>query len=341
MKKFYSLIILLGCLNLTHAQFIDTLLFENFQVNPFAAMDSMATGDNTNWVNFDQDGIETAFLTEESKQWFWGENFVDPVDPNTGETNYIATSLSFLQNSAPGNRNWMILPPMDITDDSYMLHWSSAPGQLPRFMDGYTVVLSTGGNDIATDFTNTLFDAASMDVITGDGNSTDFSNFTFTPGYQHADGGTLTEYIFDGGGTVLRARLEPHSVSLADYLGETVYIAFLHNSDDDERIGLDDILLTREVSSNTNEAAIQSLRMECYPNPVDHRMNLVFRLNEKSNVSFQIINAAGQLVKSQLMGTLGSGHHQAKLLLNDLAAGAYFIRLQAGEVLATQAFLKK
>lgn len=340
MKKLYSILFLMGIFNMAYSQFTDTLLFEDFQTNPFAAMDSMPAGDNTNWINFDQDGLPTAFQTEESQKWFWGENFVDPVDPTTGETNYIATSLSFLQGALPGNRNWMILPPMEITDESYMLHWKSAPAQFPRYMDGYTVLLSTTGND-SIDFANTLFDAASMEAITGDGQSTDFSNFTFTSGYQHADGGTLTEYFVDEGSTVLRGKLEPHSVDLAAYSGQTVYIAFLHNSDDDERIGLDDILLTRENPNHVDEAALHSLRMECYPNPVDHRMNLTFRLKQKSAVGFEIINQAGQIVKSHDMGELASGHHQTKLMLNDLSAGAYFVRLQAGAVASTVSFLKK
>lgn len=341
MKKLYTILFLsVLCFGL-QAQ-LDTVLFEDFQVNPFETMADMASGSDTDWVNFDADGLETAFGTEESKKWFWSEFFYEPVDPTTGETNYIGSSLSFLVNFLPGNRNWLVLPPIEITDDSYMLHWESAPNQLPRYMDGYVVLVSTGSNHTdANTFTDTLFLAASMLEIVGDGNSTDYSNFTFTPGYLHADGGTNTDYFHDGGNTVFNGLLEPHSVSLADYIGETIYITFLHNSDDDERLGLDDILITKASSSNTNDVAIQALRMECYPNPAMHKMNLNFKLKGKTSVEVQILNTSGQILQNQRLGNLSVGEHQTQLRLDQLAPGTYLVSLKAGKVIATQAFVKK
>lgn len=323
-----------------HAQ-LDTLLFEDFQTNPFPMMDTSATGSNTNWVNYDADGLETAFQTEDSKQWFWGEFFTDPIDPTTGQTNYVATSLSFLEGSLPGNRNWLVLPPLEITDDNYMLHWKSAPNQMPRYMDGYTVLVSTGGNNLTTDFTETIFTAASMDEIIGNSQSTDYSNFTFTDGYLHADGGMNSDYFVDNGGTILNGVLEPHSVSLEAYVGETIYIAFLHDSDDDERLAVDDILITKLGTVNTNEQAIQELRMECYPNPVDYQMNLNFKVKEKSEVSFQVLNSANQIIQTQYLGELSSGMHYAKLVLNGLPSGTYFLTLQVGNVIGSQALVKR
>lgn len=342
MNKHYITFILLFAFFATHAQ-QDTVLLEDFQINPFALMDTMPTGDNSNWVNFDQDGLETAFLTDESKQWFWGEDFIDPVDPNTGETNYIGTSLSFLSGFLPGNRNWMILPPMDVTDDSYMLYWKSAPGQLPRYMDGYSVLVSTSSNDISgAAFSDTLFRAASMDEIIGNSQSIDFGEFTFTPGYIHADSGTLTEYIYDnGGGTILNGIMEPHSVSLAAYSGQTIYIAFLHDADDDERIGMDDILITKQSANNTIEASAAQLELFCYPNPVQQDMILQFQLEQATLVSFQIINASGQVIDTHQLGHLPSGQQQTRLHLHQLPGGQYFLRLNAGEAQATQPFVKK
>ena len=343
MKRFYQLLLLfLLPFSILQAQ-VDTILFENFQVNPFPEMDTMAVGDNSNWVNFDEDGFETAFGTPESKQWFWGEFFTDAVDPVTGETNYVATTLSFLSGFVPGNRNWMVLPPVEVTDETFMLHWQSAPNQMPRYMDGYVVMVSNGSNEIAMDnFTDTLFQAASMLDIPGNGQSVDYSNFTFTEGYLHADGATLTDYFADdGGGTLYRGLLEPHSASLADYMGQTIYIAFLHNSDDDERLAVDDILVTKAMSSNTNEETIAALRMETYPNPVAHQLNLNYTLDQKTNVAFQIINANGQLIKQKVIGEQTAGQHQAKLHLSWLPSGHYFLQLNVGEQMATQAFFKK
>ena len=46
-------------------------------------MDTSAVGDNDNWVNFDQDGEETAFGTEESKQRI--ENALEDLWAYSGE----------------------------------------------------------------------------------------------------------------------------------------------------------------------------------------------------------------------------------------------------------------
>lgn len=340
MKKLYLPFIFMLAISTLYAQ-LDTVLFENFQINPFEEMDTLADGSNMNWVNFDADGLPTAFGTEESKRWFWGEFFIDPVDPTTGETNYIGTSLSFLEGFAPGNRNWLILPPIEVTDDSYMLHWESAPAQMPRYMDGYSVLVSTNGND-PNSFSGELFKAASMDEIVGSGQSIDYSNFTFTEGYLHADGGTLTEYFSDdGSGTILRGLLEPHSVSLADYAGQTIYIAFLHDSDDDERIGLDDILVTKSAPSNTYETAAQQLRMECYPSPADHLMNVNFILKNNSETRLEIINSSGQILQQKNMGELYAGVQQTQFNLSGMVPGNYFVRIVTSEKIAVQGFVKR
>ena len=342
MKNIYFLFLFIFSTINIQAQ-IDTILFEDFQLDILSPMDTMSTGADTSWVNFDQDGLPTAFGTNESQKWFHGEFFINALDPNTGITNYIATSLSFLSGFLPGNRNWLILPPIEVMDDSYLLHWKSAPAQLPRYMDGYSVVVSTGGNDpLNNDFTDTLFRAASMDQITGISASTDYSNFTFTPGYLHADGGTLLEYIdVDPAGETNRGLLEPHSIDLLDYEGQTIYIAFLHDADDDERIGLDDILITRSEGVNTNDLALQQLRMETYPNPVDEKMNLTFRLKNKNQVSYQIQNTKGQIIVNRNLGELETGPQKVQFYLSQLPAGIYFLNLQVGDISATQSFVKK
>lgn len=338
MKHLTNLFLLCLLSSVVAAQ-LDTVLIEDFQVNPFPSMESSSSGSDSNWVNFDEDDMATAFGTEESKRWFRSEFFTNPFDSITGVTNYIGASLSFLEGGALGNRNWLILPPFEVEDESYMLHWQSAPNQMPRYMDGYAVLVSTGNNAI-TDFSDTLFVAASMESFTGDGQNTDFSNFTFTSGYVHADGGTLTDYFLEAG-TIHRGLLEPHSVSLEEYVGETLYIAFLHNSDDDEQIGLDDILITRSEVSNTNEITDQNLRLEFYPVPAHHRMNFNFNLVKKSSVSYTILDAKGQEIQFQNLGELTRGSHSRRLNLDELPSGIYFLSLQVDESILTQQFMKR
>ena len=339
MKKCLLLFIAVSLTCLSYSQ-VDTVLLEDFQLDVFLLMEDEPTGANVNWVNYDADGLTTNAGTEETKKWYGGEALANAVDPVTGETNYVAISSSYLDMFLPGNRNWMILSPLEITDDSYMLHWSSAPSQLPRYMDGYQVLISTGGNDL-TSFTDTLFTAASMDEIIGDGQTTDYSNFTFTPGYLHASGGTDTTYYLMGG-TAHSGLLEPHSVDLSAYSGETVYIAFLHDSDDDERIQIDDILLTKAADpSSIGDVLKENYRMECYPNPTHEFINLNFTLRSKKEVDYAIFSTQGKLVYENSLGYLASGRYIEKINLANLPSGNYTIQLQLDGELVSQKIIKK
>ncbi len=306
---------------------IDTVLYEDFQLDVFLLMDDEATGDNVNWVNYDADGLTTNAGTEETKKWYGGEALSNAVDSITGETNFVAISTSYLDLFLPGNRNWMILPPLEISDDSYMLHWKSAPSQLPRYMDGYQVLLSVGTNDLNA-FADTLFTAASMDQITGDGQSTDYSNFSFTPGYLHANGGMDTNYFVEGT-TAHFGLLEPHSVDLSSYAGQTVYIAFFHDSDDDERIQIDDILLTKAGEPSSVNNLSEKYRFESYPNPVDAFVNLNFRLDKAiNNCIYSIFSTQGKLVTQVNLGQRSSGIHTEKINLSSLPSGNYVLKIE-------------
>ncbi len=307
---------------------VDTVFYEGFQSNPFPAMDTVYTGSNDNWVNFDQDDLVTNSQTLESKRWYSGAAISDPIDPVTGQIDFVAISLSFLQNSAPGNRNWMILPPLNITDDTYMLHWESAPGQLPRYQDGYQVLISVNGNDIENEFTDTLFTAASMDAIVGDGQSTDYSNFSFTPGYLHANASMDSAYI-ETTETINYGLLEPHSIDLSAYSGKTVYIAFLHDSDDDERLTVDDILLTKQADvSSTDGSNINRYRVEIYPNPVRTFVNLNYSLEtQKDNVFYSVLNVNGESISKVALGGKPAGTHTEKISMQNFVSGTYFIQL--------------
>jgi len=337
MKKITSSLLCgIFCLSLT-AQ-VDTVLYEDFQVDVLNPMINAPTGTDTDWVNYDEDGLDTNNGTEVSKRWYYGAAITNAVDTTTGITNYVALSLSFLQDAMPGNRNWLVLPPVMIEDDTYMLHWESAPNQLPRYMDGYHVLLSTNGN-LVDDFSEVLFEAASMESITGDGQSTDFSNFTFTPGYKHADCATITEYISPGT-NVYFGVLEPHSIDLSAYEGKEVYIAFLHNSDDDDRITLDDILITKAADPSSTRDVASHFRIECYPNPVTELMNISYTALESSTCQLKIYSQDGTLVKAERIARSVIGNNVHTHSLAELPKGSYQVELIIGKSKYSQQILK-
>lgn len=317
---------------------IDTLLFENFQNNTVEEMNDEASDDMV-WANVDQDGLPSILGTDLTKRWYWGEFFHDPVDPMTGETNYVAMSISYLEGFAPGNRNWLVLPAIEVTDETFELSWKSAPDQLPRYMDGYSILISTTDR-FSSSFTDELFKAASMDDISGDSQSTDYSNFVFTDGYLHADGGTLSEYILLGDASINYGLLEPHSISLVDYAGETIHIAFLHDSDDDNRLALDDILVTKASGpSQLNE--LRDLTIQLFPNPVGDQLNVTFALSETKEITAKILNLQGQLILAEKWNTTAGQQIQKRIDLHDLTSGEYILNLETAQGEHSQTFVKK
>ena len=138
------------------------LLDMNFEgpVDPGNAMLSAPTGDDTQWVNYDQDHktgscVKSPGITP--KDWYW-ESDLGFEDPSTADNNAF-TSCSYLTNVDWQNRNWLITAPVFIPDNTYWLCWRSLSYYGPDFMDGYHVLASTTTN-LVNAFSDTLFKAA-------------------------------------------------------------------------------------------------------------------------------------------------------------------------------------
>jgi len=328
---------------------MDTLLYENFNA-PFdyAEDDSdgvagFASGNDEIWVNFDQDGLPTAGGLPGN--WYWDDEAFFEEDSAQGG---ILVSRSWLDGFLPGNRNWLITPPIYIADDQAVLSWKSATFQGPRYMDGYSVLVSTGSNDpleVPNPFTEVIFRAAFMTAITGMGSSTDLSNFNFSPGYIHADGFTLTDYFIHTDNIPSFDQhyglLEPHSVSLAAFAGQTIYIAFLHDADDCNFIALDDILVTGTFAVRTNDL-FTDVSMEIFPNPAASFINIQYEANNVSKVEARIYTADGKLATyfNHLPALEGRQIFEANLEV--LPSGQYTLQMYFdGKASRAKSFIKK
>ena len=320
------------------AQHRDTVILENFQFNPFPAMQTAPTGNDTVWVNYDQDGLPSILNTPATKRWTWDQFFVQATDPVTGEVNYSAISYSYLLNSLPGNRNWLITPPVTVSDEGFDVSWRSSPSQLPRYMDGYVVLISTTTNNPAA-FTDTLFQAASMVSYTGNGQNTNFDNFTFTEGYIHANSCTLTDY-FVTGSTLHYGKLEPHQASLAAYAGKTIYIAFLHNSDDDDRLALDDIMVTHETVSSVSNVSTATPSIRMLRNPVSDVFRARLESEEAISANCSILDLSGHILRQGLFQAAGGQAIAIEWPVTDLPPGYYLLRCKTETGTSVLKFIK-
>ncbi|MCO6493897.1 MAG: T9SS type A sorting domain-containing protein [Phaeodactylibacter sp.] len=335
-RKFYNFLLLAAVfLPAALAAQMDTLIFEDFQDQAIGSGDDIVaifpSGDDTTWVNYDADYLVDA--NDRPQDWYIDielfQAFQDSIAP--ADSNFVLGSSSWLQGFLDGNRNWLILPPVEVVDGQATLHWKSAPRQGPRYLDGYSVLVSMDGN-FPESFTDTLFRAQQMIPPLPPNSSTlEVDSFLFAPegGYIHADRYTIPEYFFldTPDSDVYVGILEPHSISLADYAGKTIYIAIVHDADDDNYLTIDDILVMGNLMTSTREPAAADIRLVTYPNPVDNQLNVLFRLERPASVQSGLYDMNGRQVLSMASEGRLAGEQTLKFDLRQLPAGAYHLVL--------------
>ena len=193
----------------------DTLLFEDFQTRMIPVT----------WSNLDLDSNTAAAAAPQAPDWFIRPDFVNTTP---GDTNYVASAASWFAPSGRAN-NWLILDSINVCSPDVRLIWKSAPFEGPTFADGYKILISTTGDSI-NDFTDTIFIAA--EDIAGAG--------VWGPGQRHS--------TFTGAGN--NGVLQEWRLSLSAYAGQTIYVAFVHDSNDDSSILLDDIFIGITPANN-------------------------------------------------------------------------------------------
>lgn len=354
-RKLYNFLLLaLAFLPFALTAQMDTLLFEDFQDDIIGddteALAIFPQGNDTTWVNYDADYLQDA--NDRPQSWYTSLDFAQGLQDSIAPTDtaIVLASSSWLQGFLDGNRNWLITPPIEILDNQATLHWKSAPYQGPRYTDGYSVLVSTDMN-FPESFTDTLFRAKQMIPPLPAGasdpalNALQVDSFLFAPenGYLHADGYTLTDYYIldEPDDNLYIGVLEPHSADLATYSGETIYIAFVHDSDDDNLISIDDILVMGNVVSSAEEPLAADIRLVTYPNPVDNFLNVLFRLETPTMVRTGLYDMDGRQVLSMASEGRQVGEQNLKVSLRLLPAGAYNLVLDIEGQLYTRKVVKR
>jgi hypothetical protein len=298
----------------------DTLLWENFENDPsgyIIATVPTNIPNETMWINFDNDGLNDASGTNRAPEWFWSAGFSN-ADSSTG----VYASNGWTNNSTTPVQNWLITPSIPIIDNTAMLSWKSAPYQTPLYLDGYVVLVSTTTN-LETDFHDTLFKAAEY-VSHNVPSDSSFSSYTFSPAnaFVHGQDGQYTEYIDDS--LRLNGVLRPFTASLSAYEGGHVYIAFVHNSHDDNLLSVDDILITGTDPTSVREFN-NDIAMNVYPNPSSGITNISYILTKESPVLIDIYNINGKLVRTESKGLQAPGEYTSAFSTEGLAHGYYNI----------------
>lgn len=330
MKTFLTLLLCLAFFALK-AQGLsqDTLINENFEENPTSEMLLFPSGNDPQWVNYDADQISGSCVAPPDTTpfgWFWDRAF--DVLESVPTDNDAFTSCSFLANAAKKNQNWLITSPITLPDASYWLCWRSLSYLGPGYVDGYKVLISTTGNDPATGaFSDTLFVAAEMVEDSHPTGSLDPADYVYSKGYLHANGYTDTTYFFvddSQGAAFYHGRFEPHLVSLAAYEGKDVYIAFLHDSQDDFFLQVDDILVSNTHVATRNLHNVQYFNV--MPNPVRDMAYFTWKTDRPQQCRLLLTDELGKTVRTQNFSPREEGRWN--LDVQDLPPGIYYCLLE-------------
>jgi len=317
MKKIYLLFISgLLITSVVSAQ-SDTLLWENFDGDNFDhILIGPPSGDPGEifWTNFDLDAMPDGSPSNRNGEWFLVSGYADADSANT-----VLGSNSWTNDDSQPVQNFLITPAVPITQAGTFLSWKSAPYQTPLYLDGYQVLLSTTSNDEST-FNDTLMSFAEFLSKKSPFLDSTYNSYNFSEGLVHGADGQYVEFHNDS--ARFRGVLRPFSIDLSAYVGQTVFIAFLHDSHDDNLLSIDDILISTFDPSGIAVTA-KSIPATAYPNPSSESIMVNYNLPTSSPVTISIYDMKGRMVGSVSRGVQSAGQQNYNFNVAHLAAGNY------------------
>lgn len=323
MKKIVLSAALLAAISF-NANAQDTLIFENFENG---APDNFSlnppTGAETFWINFDGDGLPDGSGQSRPGEWAAGLGY-DITDTN----NTVAVSNSWTNDATTPIANWIMTPPITITDASFTLYWKSAPYQTPLYMDGYKVLVSKTSN-METSFTDTLAVYAEYVSRIDPLPDSTYASYTFSSGFVFGLDGDTNYAYYNNDSMRFRGILRPDSVSLAAYAGQTIYIGFVSDTHDDNLLFLDDIMVYSPTADAIKENTSNAFNMQVFPNPANQTTRVNYSVDQYSRVVISILDMEGKLVKKFDKGQLMTGNHFADLDLSNVPQGNYFVQINS------------
>lgn len=137
--------------------------------------------------------------------------------------------------------------------------------------------------------------------------------------------------IYDSYGDGINSGYGVGNVTILDGNNNTVYF----------NNGIYSSQAARNFYGNTalglNDAALES-SLNIFPNPANSTATLQFQLSNEESVSINVLNAVGQSVMQQNLGTLSANAHNQTLDVTSLSNGLYFVEIKAGNTTVTRKF---
>nr|WP_322624759.1 choice-of-anchor J domain-containing protein [uncultured Flavobacterium sp.] len=269
------------------------LMALSFTANAQLLSETFNAGSTTisNWSLIDNDG--------DTKNW--GIYTGDEESDSWGFEGNFAGSYSWAQNIAYEPDNFLISPGFTVPDNGATL----------SYLTGYTYYSPQSEADWLSVYVVTP-DMQSVDDIIA--NDPIYTNIFDTP--------TTATYVPEA---------IPVSVSLADYAGEVIALAFRHyNGYDQELVMLDSVLVTAGVNGVADNK-FTSLTLS--PNPTNSVVNIA-NAGLVSNVS--VVDLNGRVVKSSSFANV----ENPQVNISDLANGVYMMTINSDKGAVTKKIVK-
>lgn len=118
------------------------------------------------------------------------------------------------------------------------------------------------------------------------------------------------------------------TVNLSSYAGmSSVLVRFKGTSNYGNNVYVDNINVTGVTGINENNMITG---VSVYPNPISSTANVDFNLTEANNVSISMMNALGQVIMTEDLGSLPAGTHTYGLDATSMSNGLYFVNITVG-----------
>jgi hypothetical protein len=224
-----------------------------------------------------------------------------------------AFSVSWYEGDEGPSDDWMILPAVDLGENTVLSWVGMAITSSGDFRDRYQVAISTG-DPVIEDFEENAL-------------------------------------LFDTGNLGEIDLIQMRSVNLADagYTNQTVYIAFRNFTapfdpnlpqgpgNGGNELMIDDIVIEDGVSAVEN-LATEEMAVNVAPNPATDEMLVNYRLQEASAVRLEIHTLTGQHLRTQEIQQQSQGAHSQWVNIEHLSPGMYLLSVRTANQIGTIKF---
>ena len=324
MKKFTLKTLVAGALVVSASSVNAQQYTQDFEDTTVADFATLMDG----WLNWDLDGFTDA--NARPQDFYWGayavsiDTMVTPWDTTTS----LGAMSSSWQEGFVGPTNNQLVSPVFNLGTAPTLTWQSKPYQGPRYLDGYSVAVMATNDQGDWDLSSADIVFEALENANDPAAGTNPSDMDFEGG---AGAWYHSPFMYQGDSSGMFPVLsDPITVNLSAYAGQSVVIGFIHDTNDDNLIIFDNLVIDGLASVADNNVKFD---VNAYPNPAENNATVSFTLANTADVMTSVYDITGREVMSVNNGTLAAGNQKVQLDVTNLPSGIYNVALSIdGEI---------